>query len=113
MKHIIAYIRPNKLSAVTLALHGQAGLPGMSFSEVRGFSSDRIPKSGPPIVQDLIDYPPYVRVEVFCNAEQVYEVKHTIENAARTGMNGDGKIYVTDVDEAICNQTAEREYTAA
>lgn len=66
MKHIIAYIRPNKLPAVTLALHRLPSLPGMSFSEVRGFSSDRLPKSDPPIVQDLIDYSPYVRIEVFC-----------------------------------------------
>lgn len=113
MKHIIAYIRPNKLPAVTLALHRLPGLPGMSFSEVRGFSSDRVQKSGPPIVQDLIDYTPYVRIEVFCGDEQAYEIKYTIENAARTGNNGDGKIYVTDVGEAIRIQTAEREEVAA
>ena len=113
MKYIIAYIKPNKLSAVTLALHRLPGLPGMSFSEVRGFSSDRIQKSGPPIVQDLIDYSPYLRIEVFCHDDQVYEVKHTIQNAARTGKNGDGKIYVTEVGEAIRIQTAEREEVAA
>lgn len=112
MKHIIAYIRPNKLPAVTLALHRLPGLPGMSFSEVRGFSSDRAPKAGPPIVQDLIDYTPYVRIEVFCGDEQVYEIKYTIETAARTGNNGDGKIYVTDVSEAVRIQTAEREEMA-
>lgn len=113
MKHIIAYIRPNKLPAVTLALHRLPGLPGMSFCEVRGFSSDRAPKSGPPIVQDLIDYTPYVRIEVFCGNEQAYEVKHTIENAARTGKNGDGKIYVAEVSEAIRIQTSEPEEMAA
>lgn len=112
MKHIIAYIRPNKLPAVTLALHRLPSLPGMSFSEVRGFSSDRIPKSGTPVVQDLIDYTPYVRVEVFCGNDQAYEIKYTIENAARTGNNGDGKIYITDVGEAIRIQTAEREAMA-
>lgn len=109
MKHIIAYIRPNKLPAVTLALHRLPGLPGMSFSEVRGFGSDRTPKSGLPIVQDLIDYTPYVRVEVFCGDDQTYEIKYTIENAARTGNNGDGKLYVTEAAEAIRIQTAERE----
>ena len=112
MKHIIAYIRPNKLPAVTLALHRLPGLPGMSFSEVRGFSSDRTPKSDPPIVQDLIDYTPYVRVEVFCGDDQSYEIKYTLERAARTGSNGDGKIYVADVSEAIRIQTAEREAIA-
>jgi len=112
MKHIIAYIRPNKLPAVTLALHRLPGLPGMSFSEVRGFSSDRVQKSGPPIVQELIDYSPYVRVEVFCQDDQVFEIKHMLQTAARTGSNGDGKIYVTDVSEAIRIQTAEREEVA-
>ena len=113
MKHIIAYIRPNKLPAVTLALHRLPGLPGMSFSEVRGFSSDRIPKSGPLIVQDLIDYTPYVRVETFCSDDQSYEIKFAIQNAAHTGRNGDGKIYVADVGDAISIQTAEREEVLA
>ena len=109
MKHIIAYIRPNKLPSVTLALHRLPGLAGMSFNEVRGFSSDRIQKSDPSIVQDLIDYTPYVRIEVFCGDDQAYEIKYTIENAARTAHNGDGNIYVSDVNEAISIQTAERE----
>lgn len=109
MKQIIAYIRPCKLPAVTLALHRLPGLPGVSFSEVRGFSSNRVPKTGPPIVQDLVDYAPYVRVEVFCGDEQAYEIKYTIEEAARTGKNGDGKIYISDVREAICIQTDARD----
>lgn len=109
MKHIIAYIRPKKLPAVTLALHRLPDLPGMSFSEVRGFSSDRIQKSEPAIVQSLVDYTPYVRIEVFCGDDQTFEIKYAIENAARTGNNGDGKIFVTDVGEAIHIQTAERE----
>lgn len=109
MKHIIAYIRPNKLPAVTLALHRLPGLPGVSFSEVHGFSSDRIPKSGPLIVQDLIDYTPYVRVETFCGDDQAYEIKFTIQNAARTGKNGDGKIYINEVTDAVRIQTSERE----
>ena len=113
MKHIIAYIRPNKLPAVTLALHRMPGLPGMSFSEVRGFSSDRLFKSGHQIVQDLVDYAPYVRVEVFCSEDNAFEVKYAIERAAHTGKNGDGKIYVTGVAEAIHIQTSEREVVMA
>lgn len=109
MKHIIAYIRPNKMPAVTLALHRLTGLPGVSFSEVRGFSSDRIPKTGRLIVQDLVDYTPYVRVETFCGDDQAYEIKCAIQHAAHTGKNGDGKIYIADVEEAIRIQTAERE----
>ena len=104
MKQIVAYVKPNKLPAVTLALHKLEGLPGMSFSEVRGFGSDRIPKTEP-IVQDLVDYAPYTRIEILCADEQVSEIVLTIENAAHTGQSGDGKIYVLDVCRAICIQT--------
>lgn len=109
MKQIIAYIRPNKLPAVTLSLHQLPDLPGMSFVGVRGFSSDRLPKNGIPIVQDLIDYHPYVRIEIFCGDDQAYEIKRTIENAAHTGENGDGKIYISGVEETIHIQTHKHE----
>jgi len=106
MKQIVAYVKPNKLPAVTLALHKLEGLCGMSFSEVRGFGRDRIPKTEP-IVQDLVDYAPYTRIEILCADEQVSEIVWTIENAAHTGQNGDGKIYVLDVCRAVCIQTAQ------
>jgi len=105
MKQIVAYVKPNKLPPVTLALQKLEGLPGMSFSEVRGFGRDRIPKTEPPIIQDLVDYTPYTRIEIFCDDEQVSEFVWTIEQAAHTGQNGDGKIYVLDVCRAICIQT--------
>ena len=107
MKQIVAYIKPNKLPAVTLALHKLPDLPGMSFCEVRGFGRDRTQKIAPPIIQDLIDYSPYMRIEVFCPDDQVFEVKYTIERAAHTGRNGDGKIYIIEVSQALRIQTEE------
>lgn len=107
MKQIVAYIKPNKLSAVTLALHKLEDLSGMSFSEVRGFGRDRIPKTEP-IIQDLVDYAPCTRIEVLCDDDQVSEVVWTIEQAAHTGQNGDGKIYVLDVCRATCVKTGEQ-----
>jgi nitrogen regulatory protein P-II 2 len=107
MKQIVAYIKPNKLAAVTLALQKIEDLPGMSFSEVRGFGRDRMPQSDPHIVRDLVDYTPYVRVEVFCAAEQAYEVRCSIEQAAHTGAAGDGKLYELDVTRERCIQEAE------
>lgn len=107
MKQIVAYIRPNKLAAVTLALQNIEGLPGMSFGEVRGFGRDRLPQSDPHLVRDLVDYAPYVRVEVFFPEELVYEVRWSIEQAAHTGGAGDGKLYVLEVTQAICLQEAE------
>jgi nitrogen regulatory protein PII len=100
MKQIVAYIRPKKLSIVTLALQKVEGLPGMSFSDVRGFGRDRLPKTED-IVQDLLDYIHYVRIEVLCDDDQVFEITCTMEKAVRTGRDGDGKIFVLDVCRAI------------
>ena len=113
MKQIIAYIKPSKLSAVTLALHRLPDLPGMSFCEVRGFGRDRIRRTEPPIINDLVDYSPHVRVEVFCPDDQVFEVKHIIERVAHTGQNGGGKIYVLDVRQAVSIETEECSELAA
>lgn len=113
MKQIVAFIRPNRLAPVTLALHKLEELPNLSVSEVREFGRDRIPQSNPPIVQELVDYTPYLRIEIFCADEQVCEVVWTMENAAHTGQSGDGKIYVLEVCRAICIQTKEREEMAA
>lgn len=88
MKQIVAFIKPNKLAAVTLALQKIEDLPGMSFSEVRGFGRDRIPQSDPRIVRDLMDYTPYVHVEVFCPVELACEVRCSIEQAAHSGAAG-------------------------
>ena len=106
MKQIIAYIRPNKLAAVTLALQSIEGLPGMSFSDAFGFRRDRILQSDPHLARDLVDYTPYVRVEVFCDPELSYEVRCAIEQAAHTGGAGDGKIYELDVGRSACIQEA-------
>ncbi|MEK7675168.1 MAG: P-II family nitrogen regulator [Verrucomicrobiota bacterium] len=113
MKQIVAYISPSMLPSVTLALRKLEDLPGLSVSEVRDFGRDRIPQANPPIVQELVDYTPYMRIEIFCADEQVCEVVWTMENAAHTGQSGDGKIYVLEVCRAICIQTAEREEMAA
>lgn len=113
MKQIVAYVKPNKLPAVTLALHKLEGLSGVSFSEVCGFGRDRIPKTEPSVVQDLIDYAPYTRIEILCSDDQVSEVAWTIQNVAHTGHNGDGKVYVLDVCRAICIQTGDLEDLAA
>ena len=112
MKQIVAYVKPNKLPAVTLALHKLEGLPGMSVSEVRGFGSDRVPKTEP-IIQDLVDYAPCARVEILCEDDQVSEIVLAIELAAHTGQNDDGKIYVLDVCRAICIRAEQPEELVA
>ncbi|MBI4324412.1 MAG: P-II family nitrogen regulator [Chloroflexi bacterium] len=113
MKQIVAYVEPNTLPSLTLALRKLENLPGLSVSEVREFGRDRIPQSNPPIVQELVDYTPHLRIEIFCADEQVFEIVWTIENAAHTGQGGDGKVYVLEVCQAVCIQAEEKEELAA
>lgn len=107
MKLIIAFIKPHKLSEVTLALHEIEGLTGASISDVRGFGRGRA-KNAPDRVQtDLIDFMPRIRLEMVCPDSLVEQVVSTIEKNAHTGLRGDGKIYVIEVEQAVRISTAE------
>lgn len=66
MKEIKAYIQPHKLSAVTLALHQVVGLTGMSVTDVRGFGRGRAKGARQRIVEDVVEYMPRVKLEIFC-----------------------------------------------
>ena len=108
MKHIIAYIKPHKLNGVTLALHKIEGLTGMSVLEVKGFGRGKAKNVPHRIVEDLIDYVPHVKIEIFCKDELLEQVVKSIQTEAHTGLRGDGKIYVNTVDDAIRISTGER-----
>lgn len=108
MKEIKAYIKPHKLSQVTHALHQVAGLTGMSVIDVRGFGRSRAkdyPKKG---IAGLVDYVPHVKIEVVCADDLAESVITTIEKTAYTGLRGDGKIYVSTVENAVRIETGER-----
>lgn len=102
MKEIKAYIKPHKLSAVTLALHGVDGFPGMSVVDVRGFGCKADSQN------DSSDYVPHAKIEINCRDEQVEEIVLVIEKAAHTGLHGDGKIYVSDIKAAVRISTGQR-----
>ncbi len=106
MKQIQAYIKPHKLSAVTRALHHIEGLTGMSATDVRGFGRGRAKDSPHRITEDLVDYVPHVKLEAV--DEIVDEVVETIRREAHTGLRGDGKIYVSPVEDAVRISTGER-----
>ena len=107
MEEIKAYIKPHKLSAVTLALHKIDGLTGMSVMPMRGFGRRRAKESPQRIVEDLLDYMPCVKIEIVCCDELVEEVIAHIVQAVHTGLRGDGKIYVTPVETAVRISTGE------
>lgn len=107
MKEIKAYIKPHKLSEITVALHKVEGLTGMSVVEVKGFGRSRGKEAPRRIVEDLIDYVPHVKIEIVCSDEMVEEIISIIQNKAHTGLRGDGKIYVSNIETAIRIQTGE------
>lgn len=108
MKEIKAYIKPHKLSDVTLALHHVEGLTGMSVSDVKGFGRGLAKNAPHSIREDLADNVPHVKIEIVCSDELVDEIVETIRKAAHTGLRGDGKIYVlAHVEEAVRISTGE------
>jgi nitrogen regulatory protein P-II 1 len=108
MKEIKAYIKPHKVSKVTLALQKIEGLTGMSVSKVRGFGRGRAKHAPDKVTEGLIDYIERVKIEIVCGDDLVEEVVSAIERAARTGLRGDGKIYVSEIETAVRISTGER-----
>ncbi|NOX38313.1 MAG: P-II family nitrogen regulator [Calditrichaeota bacterium] len=106
MKHIIAYIKPHKLSPVTLALQKIENLPGMTVLEVKGFG--RCAEKKASLEDQLYDFVPHIKIEIFCPDNMVDELVSTIEREAHTGLKGDGKIYVCDAEQAVRISTGER-----
>lgn len=109
MKQIIAFIKPHMVSNVTTVLKNLPGLTGMSISEVGGFGRGRARNAAARISEDLVNYyMPRVRIEVFCRDEFAEEIVSIVEKTAHTGLRGDGKIYVTNVEIAVRISTGER-----
>ncbi len=108
MKRIQAYIKPHKLSEVTLALHKIEGLPGMSVIDARGFGRGHKHRAHHQITEDVVDFIPHTKLELFCNDALVETIVATIQEHAHTGLKGDGKIYISRVDDAIRISTGER-----
>ncbi|MDA3786157.1 MAG: P-II family nitrogen regulator [Deltaproteobacteria bacterium] len=104
MKEVKAYIKRHKLDDVSRALHRVEGVTGMSVSDCRGYGIGWA-KTGAP---EQIDYHPGVRVEVICRDDLVEQVVAAVEKFAHTGLKGDGKIYVTAIEEAVRISTGER-----
>ena len=108
MKQITAYIKPHKLSDVTLALHQVEGLSGMSVTEGKGFGRGKAKESKHSIQDDLIDYITHARIEIVCDENLVEEIITAIETNAHTGLRGDGKIYIAEMESVVRISTGER-----
>ena len=108
MKQVIAFIKPHQLSPVAIGLRDIPGLTGLSIGKGQGFGRGRARSAAHRIVVDEMAYIPHARIEVFCSDEQLAEVVACIATNAHTGLTGDGKIYVTDVVEAVRISNGER-----
>ena len=107
MKKIEAIIKPFKLDEVKEALNG-VGVQGMTITEVRGFGRQKGHTELYRGAEYKVDFLPKVKIEVVIEDGQVEDVVEAIQNAARTGRIGDGKIFISPVENVIRVRTGER-----
>lgn len=107
MKLITAVIKPFRLDDVRNAL-AEVGVQGMTVTEVKGFGRQRGHTELYRGAEYVVDFLPKVKLEVVLEDTLVDRAIEAIQNAARTGRIGDGKIFVSQVDEAIRIRTGER-----
>ncbi len=108
MKEIKAIIRPRKLLMVLEALKEIKKLPGITISEIIGFGNAEINLKDIKVIDDKILSVPRTKLEIVVDDSMVDEVLNKIQKFAHTGNPGDGKIFVSNVDEVLKIRTNER-----
>jgi nitrogen regulatory protein P-II 1 len=106
MKKIEAIIKPFKLDEVKEALQ-EAGIQGLSVTEVKGFGRQKGHTELYRGAEYVVDFLPKVKIEVVLTDDMVEPAIEAITNAARTDKIGDGKIFVSPVEQAIRIRTGE------
>jgi nitrogen regulatory protein P-II 1 len=111
MKKIEAIIKPFKLDEVKEALQG-VGLQGMTVVEAKGFGRQKGHTELYRGAEYVVDFLPKLKLELVVADEQVESALEAIQTAAKTGKIGDGKIFVSTVEQAIRIRTGETGDTA-
>ena len=111
MKKIEAIIKPFKLDEVKEALH-EIGLPGITVTEAKGFGRQKGHTELYRGAEYVVDFLPKVKIEVVCEDQVAERAIEAITEAARTGRIGDGKIFVSTLDEVVRIRTGERDEDA-
>ncbi|AND70151.1 nitrogen regulatory protein P-II 1 [Dyella thiooxydans] len=106
MKLVSAVIKPFKLDDVREAL-ADAGVHGITVTEVKGFGRQKGHTELYRGAEYVVDFLPKIKLEVAVADEQLERVVEAIQNAARTGKIGDGKIFVSPLDQVIRIRTGE------
>jgi len=111
MKKIEAIIKPFKLEDVKDALT-EKGINGMTVSEVKGYGRQQGHSELYRGAEYVVDFLPKIKIELVVASDQVDEILSAIEEAAKTGKIGDGKIFVSDIDKIIRIRTGETDNEA-
>ena len=106
MKKVEAIVRHFKLEDVKNALTEQ-GVHGMTVTEVRGFGRQKGHTERYRGAEYTVDFVPKVKIEVVCADDNLQNVIDTVLRSAQTGQIGDGKIFVTDLQNSIRIRTGE------
>lgn len=107
MKMVEAIVKPFKLDEVKEALT-KAGIQGMTVEEVKGFGRQKGHTELYRGAEYSVDFLPKVKIQILVPDEKAGEVVQVITDAAKTGKIGDGKIFVTNVEEVIRIRTGEK-----
>ncbi len=111
MKLITAIIKPFKLDDVRESL-SEVGVVGMTISEVKGFGRQKGHTELYRGAEYSVDFLPKVKIEMIVSDELVERAVETIVSSARTGKIGDGKIFVTNIEQAVRIRTGETDNEA-
>jgi nitrogen regulatory protein P-II 1 len=111
MKRVEAIIKPFKLEDVKDAL-AEIGIEGMTVSEVKGYGRQKGHSELYRGAEYVVDFLPKIKMEMIVDDKDVEQVTSTIVEAARTGKIGDGKIFVSDIEQIIRIRTGETDIEA-
>jgi nitrogen regulatory protein P-II 1 len=106
MKKIEAFVRHYKLEDIKTALN-EKGIQGMTVTEVRGFGRQKGHTEMFRGTEYTVDFVPKIKIEIAVTDSHVQDVVNAITQMARTGQIGDGKIFVTDLSNAVRIRTGE------
>ena len=107
MKLVTAVVKPFKLEDIKAAL-STLGLAGLTVSEVQGYGRQKGHTEVYRGAEYTVDFVPKVRIDVLVDSVDVEQVVNALVEAAKTGKIGDGKVWVTPVDEVVRVRTGER-----
>ena len=111
MKLVTAIIKPFKVEEVRSALE-KIGVSGMTMTEVKGFGRQKGHTELYRGAEYTIDFLPKIKVEIAVSLDQLENVVNAISKSASTGKIGDGKIFITSLDQVIRIRTGETDESA-